>query len=394
MRDGKSFPPLTNSVASVNELSIRLHPQWLPVDLLGDGSGPIVRRPRRRTGGLHGDGGGAIVTRPRRRPGIFFGAGDSFNQEDSTGTDEAQDVRGIGCIPDPSDRRDSCHGCLKGKLKSAPVGKGQLPKPPSGAKPWLALGCDEVAKKLLQKRLHLADANDFFGPIRDQGPWNTCTAHVAVSALTFRLALEGKGSVPALSSLFVYQASLYLLGLKGDTGAHMRTALKALAKLGAPPEDIWPYQPEELLEEMPDTFACQLAQDYRAGAYYRLDEPSLSGVELVQRLKAALADGLPICFGLPAHRSVSQCSATNGFVIPLPGKETHSNDRLVGGHAMLMVGFDEDAAWKDELGKLNRGAFVVRNSWGGMWGDYGHAFLPYPFVMEGLTLDHWVILPK
>lgn len=393
--DGKSFPPLPNSADFINGSSIRFHPQWMPVSLLGDGSGPIVGRPGRRSGSsLAGNGASPIVGRPGRRFPFLLGEGSGRCGEENVGTDQRLDVRGIGCMPDPSDRRDSCIECLKAKLNPASIRKGQVFKSPVQDKLWLALSTGVVAKKLRQRRFHLGDSNDFFGPICDQGPWNTCTANVAVSALTFRLRLVGKKTVPMLSSMFVYQASRYLLGLKGDTGAHMRTALKALAKLGAPPEDIWPYEPDVLLDEMPDTFACQLAQEYRAGGYFRLDVPSLSGANLILRLKAALADGLPICFGLPAHRSLSDCSVANGFVIPLPGKETHSDDRLIGGHAMLMVGFDEDAAWKDETGQEYRGAFIVRNSWGAAWGDYGHAFLPYPFVTEGLTLDHWILLPK
>lgn len=270
----------------------------------------------------------------------------------------------------------------------------QLPAAPKKGQTWLTLKPKELKTKLTQPRLHLGDGNDFLGPVRDQGPWNSCTAQAAATALAFRLRLMTGQKVPELSTLFVYRASRYLLGLTGDTGSDMRSTFKALAKLGTPSESTWPYNPEELLDEMPDAFVCQMAQEFSAGSYFRLDAPAISGTELVLRLKSALADGLPICFGLPAHESLSECCVENGFVIPLPEKQTSSDDRLVGGHAMLMVGFDDDAVWKDDHKKNQKGAFIVRNSWGDIWGDLGYAFLPYPFVSEGLTLDPWVTLPK
>ncbi len=386
LRDGKSYPPILGLMGSDSRPPIQFRPQWMPTDILGS---PIVgKRRRRRNSGTAGNGAGPLVGGRRS----FFGAG---QEEFSEGYHPAEGsiLRGIGCLPEPSDRRDSCSECLCAKVPKTLV-DGQVLLPESKSeRPWLSLSFRQVKATLETRRLHLADGNSLFDSIQDQGPWNTCTAVVATSALAFRMRLEGRPNVPRLSSLFVYNAARYFHGLTGDSGAQLRTTLKALAKLGATSEEMWPYAPDVLLDEMPDVFACQMAQEYRAGGYYRLDDAGTRPLDLVVRLKAALADGLPVCFGLPAHRSIGQCSIENDFVIPLPDKNQSSFDVLEGGHAMLLVGYDEDAAWVGDNGRKQKGAFIVRNSWGSSWGDCGYAFLPYPFVAEALTVDHWVVLP-
>ena len=59
--------------------------------------------------------------------------------------------------------------------------------------------------------------------------------------------------------------------------------------------------------------------------------------------------------------------------MPLPGEDTR------GGHAMCMVGYQDDAA------APGGGFFIVRNSWGEGWAyacDYGagHALIPYDYI--------------
>lgn len=56
-------------------------------------------------------------------------------------------------------------------------------------------------------------------------------------------------------------------------------------------------------------------------------------------------------------------------------------ERLLGGHAVLAVGYDE---------KPRR--FIVRNSRGGGWGMKGHFTMPYEFLLDpNLCDDFWRI---
>jgi C1A family cysteine protease len=56
-------------------------------------------------------------------------------------------------------------------------------------------------------------------------------------------------------------------------------------------------------------------------------------------------------------------------------------ERAIGGHAVMAVGYDEKKQW-----------FVVRNSWGPVWGLKGYFTMPYAYLLQpGLSQDFWTI---
>src|SRR6202521_2528831 len=62
---------------------------------------------------------------------------------------------------------------------------------------------------------------------------------------------------------------------------------------------------------------------------------------------------------------------------PMPGR----NERAVGGHAVMAVGYDDASQ-----------TFLVRNSWGAGWGMAGYFTLPYAYLIQpGLASDLWTI---
>jgi C1A family cysteine protease len=56
-----------------------------------------------------------------------------------------------------------------------------------------------------------------------------------------------------------------------------------------------------------------------------------------------------------------------------------------GGHAVCIVGFDDDLMTND-----GKGAFKFVNSWGTNWGDWGYGWISYEAVMNDLTSFSWV----
>jgi C1A family cysteine protease len=59
-----------------------------------------------------------------------------------------------------------------------------------------------------------------------------------------------------------------------------------------------------------------------------------------------------------------------------------SGEKVLGGHAVLAVGYD-DAEQR----------LLVRNSWGDGWGQGGYFTLPYAYLTErSLSSDFWTVL--
>ena len=73
-------------------------------------------------------------------------------------------------------------------------------------------------------------SRQWFSPIEDQGALGSCTANAAVGLLEY---FEGRsqGRYTDASRLFVYKTERNLLGWTGDTGAYLRTAMEALARI-------------------------------------------------------------------------------------------------------------------------------------------------------------------
>jgi hypothetical protein len=139
---------------------------------------------------------------------------------------------------------------------------------------------------------------------------------------------------------------------------------------GASREELWPYNPALFTME-PTADAYNDASIHEAVEYARVDGG--------QGAIAALAEGLPVVFGTKIPMRCYEEAATTG-VVPAP-RADERNDPTQGGHAMLIVGYDNSERM-----------FLVRNSWGAEWGDRGYCKIPYD-VMDACSRpeDFWVI---
>lgn len=269
----------------------------------------------------------------------------------------------LGYHPDLPDRRDFPYEKLRsGKVKG------------SGAE---KLGQARIARQLGELAIKGAapkkvNSIPWCSPIEDQGALGSCTAQAVVGLVEYLQRRSGSQYVDG-SRLFVYKVSRKLLGWTGDTGAYLRTAMKAVATFGVPPEAHWPYV-VDMFEEEPSAFLYSFASNYQALGYARLDPPGADGKQVLAKVKEALASRLGVVFGFPVY----SCVDASGEM-PFPTDK----DRLLGGHAVLAVGYDDDHGKK--------GALIVRNSWGATWGYGGYGFLPYEYVEEGLAQDFWTI---
>ena len=123
-----------------------------------------------------------------------------------------------------------------------------------------------------------------------------------------------------------------------------------------------------------------MAKNYESLRYYHVDFNLIYDIKLLDQIKEIISYSIPIVFGLSAYNSIEQAS-DNGM-IPLPER----NDKIIGGHAVLAIGYDDHIVLSGNPGSTT-GAFLIRNSWGTKWGQGGYGWLPYEYLLKGLTKD-------
>ncbi len=231
------------------------------------------------------------------------------------------------------------------------------------------------------------DLRRWCSPIEDQGSLGSCTAHAGVALIEYYERRAFNKHIDA-SRLFLYKVTRNLLHWKGDKGAFLRSTIGAMRLFGVPPEEYWPYNINNFDEE-PSAFCYAFAQNYQAIKYVRLDHPTTSKEKLLEKIKVCINAGFPPMFGFTVFADAITQSNSNGGLIPMP----HDKDKVRGGHAVVAVGYDDSKVIKNSIGE-SRGAILIRNSWGERWGDKGYGWLPYDYVLRGLTKDWWILVKK
>jgi len=210
-------------------------------------------------------------------------------------------------------------------------------------------------------------------PVWDQGGLNSCTAQAAAGAMEF-LYLEEKHDLEP-SRLFIYFNSREIYAAEihqpvgDDDPVYMRDAIKAVAKQGVCTEASWPYVENCVGDKPPATCYVQ-ASDHHAIQYHKVPRDAA-------HLRGCLAHGFPFTIMIELWQGDLPAMPPNG-TIPMPDTQ---NDVRSGGHALLIVGYDDRAQ-----------LFTVRNSYGADWGQQGYGTIPYEFVLdEELAGSFWVV---
>ena len=236
-----------------------------------------------------------------------------------------------------------------------------------------------------------ADLRAGMPPIQDQGSLGSCTANAGAAIVDYCQKKAGHPFLTGSRLLLYYNTRVLVEGEPAteDTGCTIRGTLKSLAKYGICKEATWPYDVGKFSKK-PSTVAIKEAADYQALKYISLDAGGISGQTLLQSIKTQVAAGLPVDFGFNVYESYGQ-TEKNGGCFPYPAK----GEALEGGHSVVIVGYDDaKAITNTKDGSKTTGAFLIRNSWGTVWGEAGYGWLPYNYVLKGKASDFWVLLSE
>lgn len=214
-------------------------------------------------------------------------------------------------------------------------------------------------------------------PIYDQGSTNTCVAQAFAAAIEIRERIWLGESTPP-SRLFMYYNSRRLHEMhRFDMGTHLRTCAKMLNRVGVPDETLWPFTTKALVVNRRPSFESAMRSHARmGGSYWRIFD---TGLHRSVAIKSAVTNGYPVAFGTNVYEDFGKNAGNDVIGLPKLGK----NNPLLGGHAMLIVGYREDP----EHGLL----FEVRNSWGSDWRDGGYAWFTAEYIEAAYSRDFQVI---
>lgn len=206
-------------------------------------------------------------------------------------------------------------------------------------------------------------------PIEDQLHTNSCVANAIVGALELHQRKAGMAPVD-LSRLFLYWNARSLAKAEGqDCGSFIHHGMAAVLAFGVCEERMWPFE-EAMVKAQPTEACFKNANSYQAIQFARTPrgEPAM----------AALAQGLPVAFGIVLP---SECYQVAGQTGTVPNPDTIQVNSAPSGHAMLIVGYD-----------LDEKVYFVRNSWSANYGQAGYINIPFEVIERHAHPDQfWTI---
>ncbi|MBL6928382.1 MAG: C1 family peptidase [Rhodospirillales bacterium] len=142
-----------------------------------------------------------------------------------------------------------------------------------------------------------------------------------------------------------------------DEGSYISDALKLLKKQGVATWASFPYS-DKACDRKPSANVRDAAKEFQIHDWGRVEFDDLNDI------KGFLAAGYPITVGATIYKNFMRWNSSAIYKA--------QEGRRVGGHAMVIVGYDDE-----------RKALRLINSWGRKWGDSGFVWVSYDLVQSG-----------
>jgi hypothetical protein len=208
-----------------------------------------------------------------------------------------------------------------------------------------------------------------YSVVADQGSTNSCVGNAVAGGIYIKERQSGYDyKYPSRRALY-WNARFRHQGINvTDGGTYIRECFKALQKVGVPDEDMCKFSRKAINDRL--EFGIYNYSEPRKGGTYR--HIKSTGDDRMNDIRLALSEGNPVVFGTALNSDFMNARGSN--LIERPAR----NDRLVGRHALLMIGYETMA-----------GNPIVRvlNSWGTSWRDDGKCWFSADYIKWNNTVD-------
>lgn len=200
---------------------------------------------------------------------------------------------------------------------------------------------------------------------KSQGSQGSCVGWAsAYNGMTI-LYSAASGSNPdqvAFSPSFLYNQ----IRLDGCQGSYIRKAMDNMQQVGSLSFQEFAYN-EESCDNEPDASLKSKANEFKISGYNRLTRDDDNYEVDLLAIKQNLAQGAPVIIGMSVGGSFEDAEM-NGAEFWRPTQRDLNNKENFGGHAMCVIGYDN---------QKEGGAFLIANSWGPEFGQNGRFWMSY-----------------
>jgi hypothetical protein len=210
--------------------------------------------------------------------------------------------------------------------------------------------------------------------VRDQGARGTCSVFAVTFLLEHAYAKSTMNFGDLSEEYLNYAANLVTRTPEdGDFFANLDAGFQAL---GTYPEDLVPYQATfDPAYAVPQVYVDIAKKWPRFAPDFVKAWDATTGATQAQLDKALayLDQKVPVAAGLwwPVPGAWATQAVLGVDVMTTPPNKT----KLADGHSVALVGYFKNPAFD------GGGYFIFRNSWGPTWGDQGHGYMPFAYVL-------------
>jgi C1A family cysteine protease len=198
-------------------------------------------------------------------------------------------------------------------------------------------------------------------PVYDQG---SCTANAVAGLSQYLMRKHGYVDwMPSRLTLY-YWNRMQKETANENSGDSLQDDMNSLVKFSVAHEPLWKYEPKN--------FTIKPEKSVWSDGYWHSVKIGLSVEQNIETIKSCISECYPIIFGMMVYSCFESLEMEKNGILKMPT----SNDKILGGHAVMAVGYDDHTKM-----------IKVRNSWGGKWGKNGYFFMPYDYISNPYYCD-------